>query len=163
MWWIPILGGEFIMDRSFGYKDGLMGGNLWYFGKDTESALNAAEKGVEAILPIPNVITTFPGGIAGSGSKAGSDYDFTIASTFEKFCPLLQDHPEVEAALPQGVNSVMEIIMNGKDMESIIIATQAAIEASKNTDGLLMISAGNYDGKLGKSFIYLHPEKQPQL
>ena len=83
MWWIPILGGEFIMDRRLGYTDGLMGGNLWYFGKNTESALKAAEKGVEAILPIPNVITTFPGGIAGSGSKAGSDYDFTIASTYE--------------------------------------------------------------------------------
>ena len=51
--------------------------------------------------------------------------------------------------------------MNGKDMHSIIIATQAAIEASKNTEGLLMISAGNYNGKLGKSFIYLHPDKQP--
>jgi len=48
-------------------SDGLMGGNLWYFGKDTESALAAAEKGVDAILPIPDVITTFPGGIAGSG------------------------------------------------------------------------------------------------
>ena len=151
------------MDRRIGYSDGLMGGNLWYFGKDTESALNAAEKGVEAILPIPNVITTFPGGIAGSGSKAGSDYDFTIASTYEKFCPLLQDDPNVEAGLPQGVNSVMVIIMNGKDMASIITATQAAISASKDTDGLLMISAGNYNGKLGKSFIYLHPDKQPQI
>ena len=161
MWWIPILGGEFIMDRRLGYSDGLMGGNLWYFGKNTKSALEAAEKGVEAILPIPDVITTFPGGIAGSGSKAGSDYDFTIASTYEKFCPLLQDNPDVEAALPEGVNSVMEIIMNGKDMRSIIIATQAAIEASRETKDLLMISAGNYNGKLGKSFIYLHPDKQP--
>jgi len=162
MWWIPILGGEFILDRRFGYSDGLMGGNLWYFGKNTESALAAAEKGVEAILPIPNVITTFPGGIAGSGSKAGSDYDFTIASTYEKFCPLLQDNPNIEAGLPKGVNSVMEIIMNGKDMTSIITATQAAIEASKDTEDLLMISAGNYNGKLGKSFIYLHPDKQPK-
>jgi formylmethanofuran--tetrahydromethanopterin N-formyltransferase len=162
MWWIPILGGEFIMDRRLGYSDGLMGGNLWYFGKDTESALAAAEKGVDAILPIPDVITTFPGGIAGSGSKAGSDYDFTIASTYEKFCPLLQDDPEIEAALPKGVNSVMEIIMNGKNMDSIITATQAAIEASKDTKDLLMISAGNYNGKLGKSFIYLHPDKQPK-
>jgi formylmethanofuran--tetrahydromethanopterin N-formyltransferase len=25
----------------------------------------------------------------------------------------------------------------------------------------LRISAGNYGGRLGKSFIYLHPEKQP--
>ena len=162
MWWIPILGGEFIIDRRLGYADGLMGGNLWFFGEDVNSALEAAEKGVEAIIPMPNVISTFPGGIAGSGSKAGSDYDFTIASTYEKFCPLLQDNPDVEGGLPEGVNSVMEIIMNGKDMDSIINATQAAINASKDTSGLLMISAGNYEGRLGKSFIYLNPDKQPK-
>ena len=162
MWWIPILGGEFIIDRRLGYADGLMGGNLWFFGKDVDSALEAAEKGVEAIIPMPKVISTFPGGIAGSGSKAGSDYDFTIASTYEKFCPLLQDNPDVEGSLPEGVNSVMEIIMNGKDMNSIINATQAAINASKDTNGLLMISAGNYEGRLGKSFIYLNPDKQPK-
>ena len=162
MWWIPILGGEFIIDRRLGYADGLMGGNLWFFGKDVDSALEAAEKGVEAIIPMPKVISTFPGGIAGSGSKAGSDYDFTIASTYEKFCPLLQDNPDVEGSLPEGVNSVMEIIMNGKDMDSIINATQAAINASKDTNGLLMISAGNYEGRLGKSFIYLNPDKQPK-
>ena len=161
MWWIPILGGEFILDRRLGYADGLMGGNLWYFGKDADAALDAAEKGVRAILPTPGVITTFPGGIAGSGSKAGSDYDFTIASTYEKFCPMLQDDPKVEAGLPAGVASVMEIIMNGRDMGCIIKATQAAIAASRDSDGLMMISAGNYGGRLGKSFIYLHPEKQP--
>ena len=46
-------------------------------------------------------------------------------------------------------------------MNCIVEATQAAINASKDTDGLLMISAGNYGGRLGKSFIYLHPDKQP--
>src|SRR5688572_11373556 len=30
LWWIPTLGGEFILDRSFGYAEGLMGGNIWY-------------------------------------------------------------------------------------------------------------------------------------
>jgi formylmethanofuran--tetrahydromethanopterin N-formyltransferase len=163
MWWVPILGGEFVMDRRLGYADGLMGGNLWYFGRDIDSALEGAEKGVKAILPMPGVITTFPGGIAGSGSKAGSSYDFTIASTYEKYCPLLQDDPTVEHGLPDGVNSVMEIIMNGRDMKSIIAATQAAIQASKHTEGLIMISAGNYGGRLGKSFIYLDPAKQPPL
>ncbi|MDH3526808.1 MAG: formylmethanofuran--tetrahydromethanopterin N-formyltransferase, partial [Gammaproteobacteria bacterium] len=163
MWWIPILGGEFVLDRRLGYADGLMGGNLWFFGKDVDSALEAAEKGSEAILPIDGVITTFPGGVAGSGSKAGSDYDFTIASTFEKFCPMLQDDPTVEHGLPKGVNSVMEIIMNGRGMACIIEATQAAINAARNTEGLIMISAGNYGGRLGKSFIYLHPDKQPPL
>ena len=163
MWWIPILGGEFILDRRLGWADGLMGGNLWFFASDTDTALDAAEKGVAAIVPMPGVITTFPGGIAGSGSKAGSKYKFSIASTYEKFCPLLQDDPTVEAGLPEGVESVMEIIMNGCDMRSIIDATQAAISASKDTLGLSMISAGNYNGRLGKSFIYLHPDKQPPL
>jgi formylmethanofuran--tetrahydromethanopterin N-formyltransferase len=55
----------------------------------------------------------------------------------------------------------MEIIINGRDLRAIIEATQAAIAASVNTPGLLRISAGNYGGRLGKSFIYLHPDKQP--
>lgn len=160
MWWIPILGGEFVLDRRFGWADGLMGGNLWFFGRTVDAALAAAELGVAATTAIPDVVTTFPGGIAGSGSKAGSDYDFTIASTYEKYCPLLQDHPDVEAALPAGVNSVMEIIMNGANIHAIIQATQAAIAAAQNCDDLIMISAGNYGGRLGKNFIYLHPDKQ---
>jgi formylmethanofuran--tetrahydromethanopterin N-formyltransferase len=161
MWWVPILGGEFVMDRRLGYANGLMGGNLWFFGRDEDSALTAAERAVGAVEAAPGVIMSFPGGIAGSGSKAGSKYSFSIASTYEKFCPLLRDDPTVETGLPDGVHSVMEIIMNGHSLQTIIDATQAAIAASKDTDGLIMISAGNYNGKLGKSFIYLHPEKQP--
>ena len=161
MWWIPTLGGEFLLDEQFGYADGLMGGNLWFFGEDENSALAAAELGVEAVRACPGVIMPFPGGIAGSGSKAGSRYEFMFASTYEKYCPLLADNPKADSQLPPGVGSVMEIIINGHDIDSIIRATQAAISASVNTPGLLRISAGNYGGRLGKSFIYLHPEKQP--
>jgi formylmethanofuran--tetrahydromethanopterin N-formyltransferase len=163
VWVIPILGGEFVLDRRFGYRDGLMGGNLWLFGKDVDAALAAAERGTAAVATIPGVITPFPGGIAASGSKAGSRYSFAIASTFEKFCPTLRGAPGVDTALPEGVNSVMEIIMNGRDIGSIVAATQAAIAASAETPGLIRISAGNYAGKLGKNFIYLHPDKQPPL
>lgn len=161
MWWIPTLGGEFVLDRRLGYADGLMGGNLWFFGEDSDAALAAAQRGVEAVRNSPGVITTFPGGIAGSGSKAGSRYKFSIASTYEKFCPLLRDNPEADCRLPEGVGSVMEIIMNGRDLASISAATQAAIAAAVESPGLLRISAGNYGGRLGKSFIYLHPDKAP--
>lgn len=163
MWWVPILGGEFVLDRRLGYADGLMGGNLWFFGSDADSALEAAMKSVEEIARSPGVVMCFPGGIAGSGSKPGSNYKFSIASTYEKYCPLLQDDPEVEQGLPEGVNSVMEIIINGRNLETIIQATRAAIEASKDTEGLLMISAGNYGGRLGKNLIYLDPDKQPPI
>jgi formylmethanofuran--tetrahydromethanopterin N-formyltransferase len=84
-----------------------------------------------------------------------------IASTYEPYCPALVEDPNAHTKLPPGVRSVQEIIINGRDLESIITATQAALKASVNTPGLLRISAGNYDGRLGKSFIYLHPEKQP--
>ena len=160
MWWVPTLGGEFILDRRLGYPDGLMGGNLWFMGESEEAALNAAVAGVAAVRDCPGVIMPFPGGIAGSGSKAGSKYRFAVASTYEKFCPLLKNDPAAASQLPENIGSVMEIIINGRDLSAIIDATQAAIKASVNTPGLLRISAGNYGGRLGKSFVYLHPEKQ---
>jgi formylmethanofuran--tetrahydromethanopterin N-formyltransferase len=161
MWWIPTLGGEFILDRRLGYTDGLMGGNLWFMGEDEDAALAGALAGVAAIRACPGVIMPFPGGIAGSGSKAGSKYRFMVASTYEKFCPLLFDDPAANSELPENVRSVMEIIINGRDLNAIIGATQAAISAAVNTPGLLRISAGNYGGRLGKSLVYLNPEKQP--
>ena len=161
LWSIPILGGEFVLDRRFGFRDGLMGGNLWFLGRDVDAALDAAQRGVEAVHDVGGVIMPFPGGIAGSGSKAGSRYKFSIASTFAEYCPTLRETLGEQSRLPEGVGSVMEIIMNGRDLETICRATQAAIAAAVDTPGLVQISAGNYGGRLGKSFIYLDPARQP--
>ncbi len=158
VWVVPILAGEFVIDRRFGYRDGLMGGNLWFMGENEDAALLAAERALAAARQTPGVIAPFPGGIAASGSKAGSRYKFTIASTYAEFCPTLRDKLGEQSKLPPGVNSVMEIILNGRDLESITAATRRAIAASVDTPGLLKISAGNYGGRLGKSFIYLHPQ-----
>lgn len=160
VWVIPILAGEFCIERRFGYADGLMGGNLWFMGQSLDAALLAAERGQTAAARVPGVITPFPGGIAASGSKAGSRYRFSVASTYEKFCPTLKARLGSESVVPDGVGSIMEIIINGRDLDSITRATQAAIAASVGTPGLVRISAGNYGGRLGKSFIYLHPQRQ---
>jgi formylmethanofuran--tetrahydromethanopterin N-formyltransferase len=161
VWVIPILGGEFCLDRRFGFLDGLMGGNLWFLGRDIDAALLAAERAQIAAAKIPGVITPFPGGIAASGSKAGSKYRFSVASTYEKYCPTLREKLGARSGVPDGVRAIMEIIINGRDLASIVAATQAAIAAAVDTPGLVKISAGNYGGRLGKSFIYLHSEKQP--
>jgi formylmethanofuran--tetrahydromethanopterin N-formyltransferase len=155
VWVVPILGGEFVIDRRFGYQDGLMGGNLWFLGRDGDSALQAAASAAEAVRGVAGVIMPFPGGIAASGSKAGSRYKFSIASTYEAFCPTLRGKLGEASKVPDGVNSIMEIIINGRDLATISTATQAAIAASVETSGLIKISAGNYGGRLGKSFIYL--------
>ena len=162
VWVVPILAGEFVIDRRFGFRGGLMGGNLWFMGRDENAALLAAERGRDAAARVPGVIMPFPGGIAASGSKAGSRYKFSIASTYAEFCPTLREKLGEQSRLPAGVASVMEIILNGADLDSIARATHRAIEAAVDTPGLVRISAGNYGGRLGKSFIYLHPERQPQ-
>lgn len=161
VWVIPILSGEFVIDRRFGYHDGLMGGNLWFMGRDEAAALLAAERARDAAAAVPGVIMPFPGGIAASGSKAGSRYKFSVASTYAEFCPTLRDRLGERSRVPEGVGSVMEIILNGKDLASISRATQAAIAASVETPGLVRVSAGNYGGRLGKSFVYLLPERHP--
>ncbi|MGH7138271.1 MAG: formylmethanofuran--tetrahydromethanopterin N-formyltransferase [Pirellulales bacterium] len=160
MWVIPILGGEFLIDRRFAYRDGLMGGNLWFLGRDLDAALLAACRARDAAAEVPGVVLPFPGGVAGSGSKAGSRYSFAVASTYAEYCPTLRETLGERSRVGQGVGSIMEIILDGRDLATLAEATQAAIRAAVDTPGLLRISAGNYGGRLGKSFIYLRPERQ---
>lgn len=158
VWVIPIMGGEFVLDRRFGFADGIMGGNLWFFADSVDASLAAAELGVRALDQVPGVIAPFPGGVASSGSKAGSAYSFLFASTNDPFCPTLREKLGAASQVPVGVKSIMEIIINGRDLATVSAATQAVIAATVNTPGLQKISAGNYGGRLGKSFIYLRPE-----
>ena len=48
---IPILSGEFVIERRWGWAEGLMGGNLWFFGATADGALLAAERAAAGALP----------------------------------------------------------------------------------------------------------------
>lgn len=161
MWVLPTMGGEFCIDRRFAWRDGVMGGNLWFMATSEDASLLAAELAVKACQNIPGVITPFPGGVAASGSKAGSRYKFLFASTNHPFCPTLVNREGAETQLPAGITSVMEIIINGKDLKTVAAATQAAISAAAPVEGVLRITAGNYGGRLGKSWVWLLPENHP--
>lgn len=161
-WTIPTLGGEFFLSRRFGYADGIMGGNLWFLATSEDAAIEAAEGAGRAADLAPGVITTFPGGVAASASKAGSSYKFLIASTYAEYCPTLREKLGDRSRVPDGVRSIMEIIVNGANLNAVAQATYLAIEAALGVEGLVRISAGNYGGRLGKSFIYLHPDKHPE-
>jgi len=158
-WTIPTLGGEFFLSRRFGYADGIMGGNLWFLATSEDAAIEAADRAGRAADSAPGVITTFPGGVAASASKAGSSYKFLIASTYAEYCPTLREKLGDRSKVPQDVKSIMEIIINGSNLPAVAQATYLAIEAALGVQGLVRISAGNYGGRLGKSFIYLHPDK----
>lgn len=158
VWVLPIMSGEFVLDRRFGFRDGIMGGNLWFMGTTADAALLAAERGLEGAMSVPGVIAPFPGGLASSGSKAGSRYSFLFASTNDPFCPTLREKLGPASQVPEGVVSIQEIIINGHDLETVRRSTYAAIDAALETPGLVKISAGNYNGRLGKNFIHLHPQ-----
>lgn len=158
MWVVPTMGGEFCIDRRFAYRDGVMGGNLWFMASTLDASLEAAERAVEACQAVSGVITPFPGGVAASGSKAGSRYKFLFASTNDPFCPSLKQTRGVKSQLPDGITSVMEIIINGHSLEAVSAATQASIQAAAGVPGVERITAGNYGGRLGKSWVWLIPE-----
>ena len=101
------------------------------------------------------VILPFPGGIVRSGSKVGAKhYKKMIASTNDAYCPTLRGRGDVASELPDGVNSVLEIVVDGLDRSSIETALRAGIDAAC-TPGVVAISAGNYGGKLGKHQFHL--------
>lgn len=153
-WRIPVMEGEFLVEESFGLQQAVGGGNFLILAKNVGSALEASERAVEAIGKIRNVIAPFPGGVVRSGSKVGSKYKFLKASTNIAYCPTIRSL--VKSELPKGVNSVLEIVIDGLDEESIKKAMRVGIEAACAVDGVAKISAGNYGGKLGKYLIYLH-------
>jgi formylmethanofuran--tetrahydromethanopterin N-formyltransferase len=146
-WRVPVMDGECLLQESFGAVKGIGGGNFLILGTNASSTLAAAEAAVAAIAKIPGVILPFPGGIARSGSKIGSRrYKSLVASTNDPYCPTLR--PLTDSALPDDVHSVLEIVLDSLDEQSMRQAMFAGISAAC-LPGIRAISAGNFGGKLG--------------
>jgi formylmethanofuran--tetrahydromethanopterin N-formyltransferase len=153
-WRIPVMDGEFVVEDRFGVRKAVAGGNFLILGRTPEATLLAAERAVEAIGKIPDVILPFPGGLVRSGSKVGSKYRKLVASTNSPYCPTLRR--SVETALPDDVTCTLEIVLDGLTIDDVRRATAAGMRAACG-DGIARLSAGNYGGKLGKHLIHLRP------
>jgi formylmethanofuran--tetrahydromethanopterin N-formyltransferase len=152
-WRVPVMDGEFLIEETFGMQKGVGGGNFLILAEAAEPALAAAEAAVAAMTNRPGVILPFPGGVVRSGSKVGSQrYASLIATTNDAFCPTLR--PITRSALPPGVNSVLEIVLDGTDGPAIEAAMRAGIRAACQP-GVKEITAGNYGGKLGPHHFHL--------
>jgi len=155
VWKIPIMEGEFIVEDVFGAANAVAGGNFLILAKDGSSGLKAAEVAAKAIKnKTSGVILPFPGGICRSGSKAGSLKYKLQASTNHPFCPQLKTLVP-DSQLPENVNCVYEVVINGLTVEAVKRAMGEGIRAAAKILGVVRISAGNYGGKLGpyKAFL----------
>jgi len=151
-WRIPVMDGEFVIEDRVHVAKGIGGGNFILQGESQVVALAAARRAIQAIDPLPGVITPFPGGVARSGSKVGSRYKALKASTADAYCPTLRGR--VPTHLAEGANAAYEIVIDGADEAAIAQAMAVGIRAAAGP-GILAITAGNYGGKLGKFHFHL--------
>ena len=154
LWRIPVMDGEFLVDDIFKSKEAVGGGNILILAKDQNTALKAAKSAVKAMREIPNIILPFPNGVVRSGSKVGSKYKALIASTNEAYCPTLTSIVE-KTEIDAGINSVLEIVIDGLTLEAVEEAMHAGMKAAIKP-GVKKITAGNYGGGLGQYQIHLH-------
>ena len=154
-WKIPVMEGNCIVEDGFGAQEAVAGGNFMIFAENQASGLKAAEAAADAIRAFaPDVIMPFPGGVCRAGSKAGSLKYKMKASTNHPYCPTLRTVVS-ESVVPENVNSVYEIVINGLTLDAVKNAMKQGVTAAAMAHGVVKISAGNYGGKLGpyKAFL----------
>ncbi|MET1124089.1 MAG: formylmethanofuran--tetrahydromethanopterin N-formyltransferase [Archaeoglobaceae archaeon] len=149
---VPIMFGEFVIERYIGYAGGVAGGNVWFFCESEEAALEAGEAAVEALKDVEGVITSFD--ICSAGSKPETKYPEIGPTTNHYYCPTLRGKIP-DSKVPEGVKSIPEIVINGVSREAVERAMYICMDVASKVDGVVKISAGNYGGKLGQHKIYL--------
>lgn len=155
VWRIPVMEGEFIVEDRFGTIQGVAGGNFWIMAENRKAGLQAAEEAVNAIRQrSSNIILPFPRGICRSGSKAGSIKYKLKATTFHSYCPTLKKLA-TDSKVPENVNAVYEIVINGLNIDAVKKAMREGIKAAVKAPSVVRISAGNYGGKLGSYKAFL--------
>ncbi len=170
-WKIPVMEGNFYVEDGFGAMEAVAGGNFMIFAKTQAEGLAASEAAADAIRAnVSDVIMPFPGGVCRSGSKAGSLKYKMKASTNHVYCPTLRTIVP-DTVVPEGVECVYEIVINGLTLEAVKKAMQVGVVAALSSPGIVKISAGNYGGKLGPFKAFLKeaigvpeapPEKAPK-
>ncbi|MGQ9530731.1 MAG: formylmethanofuran--tetrahydromethanopterin N-formyltransferase [Candidatus Bathycorpusculaceae bacterium] len=150
---VPIMVPDFIIEHFLGYARGVMGANFWVMCKTKEALKEAGEKALEAIHSVDGVITPFE--VCSAGSKPETRFPWIGPTTNHPYCPSLKKRLGKESKVPDDVNYIPEIVINGVSMEAVKKAMKAGIEATLKVDGVVKVSAGNYGGKLGDYKIYL--------
>ena len=150
---VPLMVSNFLIENELGYARGVMGANFWFMCKTKRAVMEAGEKALDAIHQVPGVITPFD--VCSAGSKPETNFPLIGPTTNHPYCPTLKESLGEESKVPDGVNYIPEIVINGVSFEAVKEAMKAGIQSASKVDGVVKISAGNYGGKLGKHKIYL--------
>ncbi len=150
---VPLMVPDFVIERHIGYAHGISGANFWIMCENKDAMRKAGDNALTAIHKVRGVVTPF--GVCSAGSKPETHFPLIGPTTNHLYCPSLKQKLGKESKVPEGVNFIPEIVINGVSMQAVNAAMKAGIEAARHVGGVVKISAGNYGGKLGKYNIKL--------
>lgn len=150
---VPLMVSNFLIERELGYAKGVMGANFWFMCKTKRAVMEGGRKALDAIHQVSGVITPFD--VCSAGSKPETNFPLIGPTTNHPYCPTLKERLGAESKVPDGVNYIPEIVINGISLKAVKEAMKAGIQSASKVDGVVKFSAGNYGGKLGKHRIYL--------
>ncbi len=150
---IPIMVSDFLIERELGYAKGVMGANFWYMCKTKRAVKVAGRKALKVIHQIEGVVTPFD--VCSAGSKPETRFLWIGPTTNHPYVPTLKKKLGKESKVPEGVNYIPEIVINGTSIKAVKEAMKVGIQSAGDVQGVAKISAGNYGGKIGRYKIHL--------
>ena len=150
---VPIAVPDFQIEEKFKINNGTMGGNFWYLCKDQKTVLEAGDAIIDVIMDVEGAITPFD--ICSAASKPETNFPEIGPTTNHVYCPSLKERLGEESKVPDDVNYIPEVVINATNEKSMNNAIKAGIDAALDFEGVIKISAGNFDAKLGDKNINL--------
>jgi len=150
---VPLMVSNFLIERELGYARGIMGANFWFMCKTKQAVMEGGKKALDAIHQVPGVITPFD--VCSAGSKPETKFPSIGPTTNHPYCPTLKERLRKKSKVPEDVKYIPEIVINGTSLEAVKEAMKLGIESAADVNDVVIVSAGNYGGKLGKHKIYL--------
>ena len=150
---IPLMVSNFLIERELGYARGVMGANFWFMCETKRAVMEGGRKALDAIHQVMGVINPFD--VCSAGSKPETKFPLIGPTTNHPYCSTLKERLGEKSKVPEGVNYIPEIVINGTSLEAVKEAMKAGIRSIADVNGVVRVSAGNYGGKLGRHRIYL--------
>jgi formylmethanofuran--tetrahydromethanopterin N-formyltransferase len=150
---VPLMVSNFLIEKELGYAKGVMGANFWFMCKTKQAVMKGGRNALTEIHKVPGVITPFD--ICSAGSKPETSFPLIGPTTNHPYCQSLKQKLGAESKVPEAVKYIPEIVINGMSLEAVEEAMKVGIQAATEVDGVVRVSAGNYNGKLGRHKIGL--------
>ena len=144
---VPIAVPDFQIEEKLAYTEGIMGANFWYMCDRKKAVLESGKIAIDSIMGVKGSCTPF--GICAAASKPETNYPWIGPSTNHYYCPSLKDRLKNISKVPENVKYIPEIVINATSEDSMKKSIKIAIDSILDCDGVISISAGNFEGKLG--------------